>query len=80
MASLRDTVLGEFRPDLTLYLDLPPAVGLARARARGELIVSNKSHWRFLSEPAHVTLNWPPVMPVLKRLMPPNPLNKLVRR
>ena len=31
MASLRDTVLGEFRPDLTLYLDLPPAVGLARA-------------------------------------------------
>jgi dTMP kinase len=37
MASLRDTVLGEFCPDLTLYLDLPPAVGLARARARGEL-------------------------------------------
>ncbi|AHM74594.1 dTMP kinase [Yersinia hibernica] len=37
MTSLRDTVLGEFRPDLTLYLDLPPVVGLARARARGEL-------------------------------------------
>lgn len=37
MTSLRDTVLGEFRPDLTLYLDLPPTVGLARARARGEL-------------------------------------------
>lgn len=37
MASLRDTVLGEFRPDLTLYLDLPPKVGLQRARARGEL-------------------------------------------
>ncbi|CAI0911845.1 Thymidylate kinase [Serratia quinivorans] len=37
MASLRDTVLGEFRPDLTLYLDLPPIVGLQRARARGEL-------------------------------------------
>ncbi|CNI11327.1 thymidylate kinase [Yersinia thracica] len=37
MASLRDTVLGEFRPDLTLYLDLPPVLGLARARARGEL-------------------------------------------
>ncbi|CRE94738.1 dTMP kinase [Yersinia enterocolitica] len=35
MTSLRDTVLGEFRPDLTLYLDLPPAIGLARAR--GEL-------------------------------------------
>lgn len=37
MTSLRDTVLGAFRPDLTLYLDLPPTVGLARARARGEL-------------------------------------------
>ncbi|MBX9473161.1 dTMP kinase [Yersinia enterocolitica] len=37
MISLRDTVLGEFRPDLTLYLDLPPVIGLARARARGEL-------------------------------------------
>ena len=24
MASLRETVLGDFRPDLTLYLDLPP--------------------------------------------------------
>ncbi|MNJ70395.1 Thymidylate kinase [compost metagenome] len=37
MASLRDTVLGDFRPDLTVYLDLPPLVGLQRARARGEL-------------------------------------------
>ncbi|EKN4704630.1 dTMP kinase [Yersinia ruckeri] len=37
MTSLRDTVLGTFRPDLTLYLDLPPAIGLQRARQRGEL-------------------------------------------
>ncbi|KYP97302.1 thymidylate kinase, partial [Sodalis-like endosymbiont of Proechinophthirus fluctus] len=37
LKTLRDTVLGEFRPDLTLYLDIPPALGLARARARGEL-------------------------------------------
>ncbi|WP_411704353.1 dTMP kinase [Edaphovirga cremea] len=37
MMSLRDTVLGDFRPDLTLYLDLPPAIGLQRARQRGEL-------------------------------------------
>lgn len=34
LRSLRDTVLGDFRPDLTLYLDLPPAIGLQRARAR----------------------------------------------
>ncbi|AYY80205.1 MULTISPECIES: dTMP kinase [Proteus] len=37
MLSLRNTVLADFRPDLTLYLDLDPAIGLARARARGEL-------------------------------------------
>ncbi|EMU9119339.1 dTMP kinase [Providencia stuartii] len=37
MQSLRDLVLGEFKPALTLYLDLPPALGLQRARARGEL-------------------------------------------
>ncbi|KHN50640.1 dTMP kinase [Pectobacterium fontis] len=37
LRSLRDTVLGDFRPDLTLYLDLPPALGLQRARQRGEL-------------------------------------------
>ncbi|EKT0590883.1 dTMP kinase [Morganella morganii] len=37
MASLRDTVLGDFYPDFTLYLDLPPETGLARARSRGEL-------------------------------------------
>lgn len=37
MTTLRDTVLGDFRPDLTLYLDLPPLIGLQRARTRGEL-------------------------------------------
>ncbi|WP_445611882.1 dTMP kinase [Hafnia alvei] len=37
MQSLRDTVLGDFKPDLTLYLDLSPAIGLERARSRGAL-------------------------------------------
>ncbi|MTC40908.1 dTMP kinase [Providencia sp. wls1921] len=37
MASLRDLILGEFKPALTLYLDLPPELGLQRARSRGEL-------------------------------------------
>lgn len=37
MQSLRDLVLGEFKPALTLYLDLPPEIGLQRARSRGEL-------------------------------------------
>ena len=34
LATLRDAVLGDFRPHLTLYLDVTPEVGLKRARAR----------------------------------------------
>lgn len=37
MATLKNAVLGDFEPDLTLYLDIDPAVGLTRARGRGEL-------------------------------------------
>lgn len=37
MQNLRHTVLGDFRPDFTLYMDIDPALGLARARARGAL-------------------------------------------
>ncbi len=37
LATLKQTVLGDFEPDLTVYLDIDPAVGLARARGRGEL-------------------------------------------
>jgi dTMP kinase len=34
LATLRDAVLGDFRPNLTLYLDVTPEVGLQRARPR----------------------------------------------
>ncbi|MBC8944583.1 MULTISPECIES: dTMP kinase [Xenorhabdus] len=37
LSSLREAALGDFYPDLTIYLDLPPEVGLQRARERGEL-------------------------------------------
>lgn len=37
MSALKQTTLGEFKPDLTIYLDLDPRVGLERARGRGEL-------------------------------------------
>lgn len=37
LETLKDTVLGNFEPDLTIYLDIDPAIGLARARGRGEL-------------------------------------------
>ena len=37
MATVRDNILGTFRPDITLYLDIPPLHGLQRADLRGEL-------------------------------------------
>lgn len=37
MSSLKQAVLGDFTPDLTLYLDVTPEIGLQRARARGAL-------------------------------------------
>lgn len=37
LARLETLVLGDFQPDLTLWLDCPVEVGLARARQRGEL-------------------------------------------
>ncbi|TCI02468.1 dTMP kinase [Corallincola luteus] len=35
--AIKHAVLGDFKPDLTLYMDIDPEVGLARARGRGEL-------------------------------------------
>ena len=37
MSAIGDIALKGFKPDLTLYLDVEPAVGLERARGRGEL-------------------------------------------
>lgn len=37
IATLKEQVLGNFKPDLTLYLDIEPQIGLMRARERGEL-------------------------------------------
>ncbi|PKF78410.1 dTMP kinase [Vibrio sp. vnigr-6D03] len=37
MESLKKVSLGGFKPDLTLYLDIDPRIGLERARGRGEL-------------------------------------------
>ncbi|WP_367396249.1 dTMP kinase [Pantoea sp. Ep11b] len=47
MQTLRDAVLGDFRPDLTLYLDVTPEIGLQRARARGELDRIEQESLRF---------------------------------
>ncbi|HHQ4660935.1 TPA: dTMP kinase [Aeromonas veronii] len=37
IGAIKLAVLGNFKPDLTLYLDIDPALGLQRARHRGEL-------------------------------------------
>lgn len=37
LVELRKLILGSFRPDLTLYLDVSPETGLQRARGRGNL-------------------------------------------
>lgn len=37
METIANVTLKGFKPDLTLYLDIEPQIGLARARARGEL-------------------------------------------
>ncbi|MFM5782311.1 dTMP kinase [Aeromonas caviae] len=37
IGTIKRAVLGDFKPDLTLYLDIDPAIGLQRARHRGEL-------------------------------------------
>ncbi|NRA62028.1 MAG: dTMP kinase [Psychrobium sp.] len=34
---IKQAVLGDFKPDLTLYLDIDPSLGLSRAKARGAL-------------------------------------------
>lgn len=37
VSSLSQITLGDFKPDLTIYLDVAPEVGLTRAASRGEL-------------------------------------------
>ena len=37
IGQIKQAVLGDFAPDLTLYLDISPEVGLQRARSRGAL-------------------------------------------
>ncbi|MBA2816733.1 dTMP kinase [Candidatus Pantoea persica] len=47
MRILREAVLGDFRPDLTLYLDVTLEIGLQRARARGALDRIEQESLRF---------------------------------
>ncbi len=72
LATLRDAVLGDFRPDLTLYLDVTPEVGLKRARARASWIVLSKSLSISLIAPAPAIWNWQHKIKAFIPLMPPS--------
>ncbi|MGO2292069.1 MAG: dTMP kinase [Pseudoalteromonas sp.] len=47
LSALADIVLKGLKPDLTIYLDIDPAIGLARAKGRGELDRIEKEHLSF---------------------------------
>lgn len=47
LQSMKQLVLGQFEPDFTVYLDLDPEIGLARARGRGELDRIEQQHIDF---------------------------------
>ncbi len=72
LATLRDAVLGDFRPDLTLYLDVTPEVGLKRALRAASWIVLSKSLSISLIAPAPAIWNWLHKIKVFIPLMPPS--------
>lgn len=47
LSSLANIVLKGLTPDLTIYLDIDPAIGLVRAKGRGELDRIEKEHLSF---------------------------------
>lgn len=57
LATLRQLTLGDFVPDFTLYLDIEPALGLARARGRGQLDRIEQSGLEFFERAREVYLS-----------------------
>jgi len=57
IAPIKDAVLGSFKPDLTIYLDIDPNLGLNRARARGELDRIEQNKIDFFERARSVYLN-----------------------
>lgn len=56
VATLHDLVLGDFRPDLTLILDLPVEAGLARARARHAAQAGAEDRYERMGTAFHASL------------------------
>ena len=53
---IKQAVLGDFKPDLTLYLDIEPSLGLSRAKARGALDRIEKNELAFFERARAVYL------------------------
>lgn len=47
LTTIKQSVLGDFEPDLTIYLAVSPEIGLKRARGRGELDRIEQQHIDF---------------------------------
>jgi len=54
---IKEAVLGDFKPDLTIYLDIDPNLGLNRARARGALDRIEQNKIDFFERARTVYLN-----------------------
>jgi dTMP kinase len=54
---IKQVSLGDFKADLTLYIDIDPALGLSRARGRGELDRIEKQAISFFERTRKVFLN-----------------------
>jgi len=54
--ALQTLALGDFKPDLTLILDLPVSVGLARAKAREGAKADSEDRFEQLDQDFHETL------------------------
>ena len=78
MQTLRDAVLGDFRPDLTLYLDVTPEIGLQRARARGELDRIEQESLRFFERTRTRYLSLAAEDPTILTLDATQPLNEVI--
>ncbi|WP_312242671.1 dTMP kinase [Pantoea sp.] len=77
MQTLRDAVLGDFRPDLTLYLDVTPEIGLQRARARGALDRIEQESLRFFERTRERYLALAATDPTIRTVDATQPLEKV---
>ncbi|CAK9884693.1 MAG: Thymidylate kinase [Candidatus Erwinia impunctatus] len=80
MSQLRRSVLGDFIPDLTLYLDVTPETGLARARARGELDRIEQQSLDFFSRTRERYLQLAASDPRTKTIDANQPLERVARQ